>query len=175
MKIEAARKRVGTGEVPKIAVLSAIEQERRIEEAVAHRAFEIFESRCRLAGHELEDWRQAEAELESPRCFGQMSLEGTLWVSTDVAMFEPGTIEIWLAPRKLTVCGVPWDAILRPVANRSCLSSDRELIFHVLDLNCEVDPEEVIAKIDDALSLEISLRKVETVTQQKREMETVAV
>ncbi len=174
MKIEAAKRQVRTGEVPKIVALSAIEQERRIEEAVAHRAFEIFERRGKLAGHELEDWRQAEAEIESSRCFGQMSLDGTLWVSTDVAMFEPGTIEIWVASRKLTICGVSRDEIPQPVAKQRSSSPDKEMSFHVIDLNCEVNPAEVTAKIDDALSLEISLQKAETASQKKREMETAA-
>ena len=175
MKIEATKRHARTGEVPKIVALSAIEQERRIEEAVAHRAFEIFESRGRLAGRELEDWRRAEAELENAPCFGQMSRDGTLWVSTDVAMFEPGTIEIWVASRKLTVCGVSRDEILQPVANRRSSSPDKEMTFHVIDLNCEVNPAEVTAKIDEALCLEISLRKVGTAAQQKREMETATV
>lgn len=105
MRSERDRKRSRADEKPRVEVVNAIEQTRRVQEAVARRAYEIFESRGSAPWHELEDWRQAEAELVGPQCTGEISLDGTLWVSTDATIFEPGTVEIWVAPRKITICG----------------------------------------------------------------------
>ena len=174
MKIPKDRNRTNVGRKPKIVAVNEVEQERRVEEAVAHRAYEIFQSHGGVPGHELEDWRQAETDLESPRCSGQMKCDGMLWVNTDVAMLDPGTIEIWVAHRKLTVCGKPRDAILGPIGNRDSSLSDREMIFHVIDLSCEVDPSQVTAKIDDALSLELLLRKADAVRGEQLKMEASA-
>lgn len=35
----------------------------RIEEEIRKRAYELFEARGRVEGHELEDWLRAEAEI----------------------------------------------------------------------------------------------------------------
>ena len=34
-------------------------------DAIAHRAYELYVARGRVAGHELEDWMQAERELSA--------------------------------------------------------------------------------------------------------------
>jgi hypothetical protein len=131
-----------------------------VQEAVARRAYEIFESRGSAPWHELEDWRQAEAELVGPRCSGEMNLDGTLWVGTDAAIFEQGTVEIWVAPRKITICGKASvdkvDAHRKHIAPRQ----GRQMIFHALNLPVEIDPSHVTAKFNGP-SLEILLRKAQ--------------
>jgi|SRR6516164_8843817 len=79
MRVETARKHPRTGEQLKIVPVNASEQTRRVQEAVARRAYQIFDSRGSASWHELEDWRQAESELLRPRCSGQKSLNDTLW------------------------------------------------------------------------------------------------
>lgn len=41
----------------------AIVEDARIEEAIRQRAYELFETRGREEGHELEDWLRAEKEI----------------------------------------------------------------------------------------------------------------
>lgn len=103
----ADKKHSKAGEKPKIVAVDANEQARRVQEAVARRAYQIFERRGSASWHELEDWREAEAELVRPCCSGRMNVDGTLWMGTDAAVFERGTIEIWVAPHRLTICGKP--------------------------------------------------------------------
>jgi HSP20 family molecular chaperone IbpA len=81
------------------------EQNRRIDAAIAQRAYEIFEKRGGMSWHELEDWRQAEAETRSRLCIGLTTRDHTVVIGTDMAQFQPGTIEIWAAPRQVTICG----------------------------------------------------------------------
>ena len=74
MRSETDRKHSRAQKKPRVVAVPASEQTRRVAEAVARRAYEIFESRGSAPWHELEDWRQAESELVRPRCSGQMNL-----------------------------------------------------------------------------------------------------
>jgi DUF2934 family protein len=166
MRGERAGKHSRAGEEVRVTIMNADEQTRRVQEAVARRAYEIFESRGSASWHELEDWRQAEAELVHPQCSGQMTLDGALWVGTDAAIFEEGTIEIWVAPRQLTICGKP--SVDKMDAHRKHIGSHLggEMIFHALDLPVDVDPSHVAAKFNGPF-LEILLRKAQTKARQE--------
>ena len=72
--------------------------------------------------------------------------------------FEEGSIEIWVAPCKMTICGKPRED--KADAHRKHIASHPggEMIFHALDLPVEIDPSHVTAKFNES-SLEIPLRK----------------
>ena len=156
MRPDSTHKHSRTGEKLKLTPLDANEQARRVQEAVARRAYEIFERRGGAAWHELEDWRQAESELVPPCCGGKMTLNGSLWLGTDASTFEEGTIEIWIAPRHITICGKP------RIEKERAASGERraEMIYHAVDLPLEVDPSGVTATFHGP-SLEIVLRKAQ--------------
>ena len=90
--------------IPVIAV-SAEEQIRRVEKAIANRAYQIFEKRGGMAWHELEDWRQAESELHGNLCFSETTVDHTVVIGTDPGGFAHGTLEIWVAPTRVTLSG----------------------------------------------------------------------
>ncbi len=169
MILTAVKKHRRVGERVKVVAVDASEQTRRVQEAVARRAYEIFERRGSGSRHELEDWRLAEAELVRPCCAGQMSVDGTLWVGTDAAVFEEGTIEIWVAPRRLTICGKPCVAKEGAATKKGGSCPVKEMIFHVVDLTREVNPPRVTAKINGP-SLEILLGKANAEQETKREV-----
>lgn len=173
MKLKALKKHSRAGEKIKLVAVAASEQERRIQEAVARRAYEICESRGSAAWHELEDWRQAESELLHPRCSSQMKVDGALWVGTDAALFEEGTIEIWVAPLRLTISGKPRVANARADTQSSGSCRCGGLIFQMIDLTCEVDPSRVTAKIDGP-SLEILLRTAHAEPDAKQKVQAAA-
>jgi Protein of unknown function (DUF2934) len=166
MRVETARKPSRTAEKLQIVAVNESEQTRRVQEAVARRAYEIFDSRGSASWHELEDWRQAESEVLRPRCSGQMSLNDALWIGADAAIFKEGTIEIWVAPRKMTICGKP--RVDKADAHRKHIGSHAggEMIFHALDLPVEVDPSHVTAKFNGS-SLEFLLRKAQSKPKQE--------
>lgn len=175
MSLGASRKHSKAGEKPKIVAVDANEQAHRVQEAVARRAYRIFERRGSASWHELEDWRQAEAELVRPCCSGRMSLDGTLWMGTDAAVFERDTIEIWVAPRRLTICGKPRAAkgSAATVTERSGYYPDGGIIFHLIELNCEIDPSRVTATTDGT-SLDILLTKAGTEADAELQVKAVA-
>jgi HSP20 family molecular chaperone IbpA len=114
----------------------------------------------------LEDWRQAEAELVSPLCCGQTTVDGNLWIGADAAAFQEGTIEVWIAPRKITLCGKPCRD--KMVAHRQDIGThpEKAMIFHVLDLPVEIDPSGATVKFSGP-SLELLLRKAQAKSQRQ--------
>jgi hypothetical protein len=146
---------------PKVVILSSTEQTRMIRKAVACRAYEIFANRGSVCGHELEDWRRAEAELTKPLCCGLMQLEETLWIETGTSLFEAGSIEIWVAARNITICGKPCSSHLHAHEPEHGASGRPEMIFGVLDLPVEIDPSGTTIKLNGP-SMEILLKKAKT-------------
>jgi HSP20 family molecular chaperone IbpA len=123
----------------RVTVVNATEQARRIDEAIAHRAYQIFELRGGMGWHELEDWRRAESEVRSKRCIGITSSDDVVIVSCDVHGFEKGSVEIWAAPRQITICGKPITQ-LEPAARAYPY---RGFIFRVVPLPFEVAPSRI--------------------------------
>src|SRR5262249_20683060 len=125
-----------------VTEVSAAEQRRRIDQAIARRAYEIFESRGAAGWHELEDWRRADSEVPCSLCFGLTTSIDSVLVSCDTGSFEKGSIELWVAPRQITICGNP----LRP----KLLASEpapvyRGTVFRVIVLPALIDPKGVFA------------------------------
>lgn len=156
MRSESTQKRPRIGRDAKVTPLNSNEQATRIREAVSRRAYEIFERRGGTPLHDSDDWRQAESELVRPCCCGHMTLDGNLWLSTDPSCFEEGTIEIWVAPRRMTLCGNP-----RIGSKSSELrEQNADTIYRVINLPLEIDPEGVTTRFSGP-SLEILMRKAQ--------------
>jgi HSP20 family molecular chaperone IbpA len=163
MTTKEDKKRAKKGEEVRLKITDANEQMRRMQEALARRAYAIFENRGSGSWHELDDWRQAESELVRPLCCGRMTVGDRLWIGTDAGVFEQGTIEIWVAPRKITICGKPRaDKDVQGIGPRS----GDERIFRVLDLCLDVDPFRATAKLHGP-SLEILVRKAQAKPRQE--------
>lgn len=159
MRLAGAVKHSRSGEKLNIVAVEADEQTRRIHEAVARRAFEIFEKRG-TGSHELEDWRQAESALLRPICIGRMAIDDSFWVSADATNFQVGTISIWVASRRLTICGMP-----RPKQQATALITggsvrQEEVMFREVTLPIEIDPSNVTACINGKF-LEIRLKNAQ--------------
>lgn len=129
----------------KTVAVAPAEQTRRIHAAIARRAYEIYEQRGPLGWHELEDWRQAEAEVRSKLCFGLTTRDHTILIGTDVAGFEPGTVELWVSPSQITLCGQAHRHEAHTTKARSCV--DERIVFREIALPYEIDPAGVDAKI----------------------------
>lgn len=138
-----AKQAAPTATIIRVIEVSATEQARRIAEAIAHRAYEIFERRGGMSWHELEDWRQAESEIRTKLCVGVTSSDHALCVSCDVAGFETGTVEVWAAPRQITISG-------KPISHREPAARPNPyhgLVFRVVPLPLEVEPTRVVTTL----------------------------
>jgi HSP20 family molecular chaperone IbpA len=167
MTTKGEEKRAKNGKRVKLTIVDGNEQMRRMQEAVAHRAYAIFESRGSGSWHELQGWGQAASELVRPLNCGRTTVGDKLWIGTDARIFEPGAIEIWVAPRKITICGEPRsDKDVPGIRTRS-----REArIFRVLDLCLDVDPTHMTARLHGP-SLEILVKKAQAKSRQEAQAE----
>ena len=138
-----AKQAAPTATTIRVIELNATEQARRIDEAIAHRAYEIFERRGGMSWHELEDWRRAESEIRIKFCVGVTSSDDALNVSCDVARFETGTVDVWAAPRQITVCGKP--ILHREPAVRP--DPYHGIVFRVVPLPLEVEPSRAVTTL----------------------------
>ena len=129
----------------KIVALNPSEQSRRIEAAIAKRAYEIFEKRGGTGWHELEDWRQAESEVRSKLCFGLTRSNTAFLIGCNAARFEDGSVEIWIAPKQIAICG----KLAHPADKRSNLQSQiyRGTVYRVIAFPVEVRPDQVVANL----------------------------
>jgi HSP20 family molecular chaperone IbpA len=134
----------------KIIAVNPGEQERRLREAVARRAYELFENQGCLLGHAGEDWRRAESDLVHPLACGLLARDDKIAVSTDISVFDEGIVEVCVEPRRLSLCGRPRTRD----AGGACPL--RQFVYRVLDLPVEVDPSQVHARFNGRI-LEIDL------------------
>ena len=142
----------------RVKPLDAAEQRRRIQEAIARRAYEIFERRGGMGWHELDDWRQAEGELLHKLSYGFTTRDHTIGIGMDLSSLEPGSVEIWVAPRQLTICGKPRS---RKVATSRATEARLvgHLVFREIQLPFNISPTAVETRIRGRCYLEIRLPK----------------
>jgi len=128
----------------KLMAVDADEQTRRIEAAVARRAYEIFERRGGMGWHELEDWRKAESDVQSKLCFSLNTADGSFRVGFDAARFEAGSVEVWTAPRQVTICGKP---VPHKRQSEKAAPAYEGIVFRRIALRVEVEPCRAVANV----------------------------
>lgn len=126
----------------RITVVNTSEQTRRVDEAIARRAYEIFERRGGLGWHELEDWRRAESEIRSRLCIGLTTSQDSVLVSFYIGRFEKDSVEIWVAPRQITICG----KMVRHEKESQATHPYRGLVFRVVTVPIEIEPGRVFTR-----------------------------
>ena len=122
--------------------------ETKIQAAVAWRAYQLFESRGCVAGHEVEDWGRAQAEVVAPLQCGTLEQDHRVCLTTDATCFDEGPIEIWLEPRRLTLCGFDPNRKPFPVPPGQPAPSRKDWIFRVHDFAVELHPGGLTARFN---------------------------
>jgi HSP20 family protein len=133
----------------------------RVEEvydAIARRAFEIFEGNGRGPGHELDDWLRAESELLHPMHLELTDSASNLTVRAEVPGFSAKELEINVEPRRLTVSGKRETKEEtkkgKTVYSELCANE----LLRVVELPAEVDTSKVNATLKDGV-LNIEMAK----------------
>jgi HSP20 family protein len=129
----------------------------KIRDAVAHRAFELFEARGYERGRDLEDWFRAESELVHPIKVKIGEFEGQVTVTAEMPDFATEEVKIGVKPRQVIiwgelVLGAKTHRWLRPQGAPATLC-------HTLDLPAEIDPSKASARLADGI-LKLKLPKV---------------
>ncbi len=133
----------------------------RIQEtcdAIARRAFEIFDNNGRWLGHELEDWLRAESELLHPVHLEMKESDDSLIVRAEVPGFNTKELEINVEPNRLTIVGKheaqEERKKVRTIYSERCAKE----ILRVVDLPAQVDSSKASATLKDGI-LNIELPK----------------
>jgi len=136
----------------RIKILAADPPEwgRRRYEAIARQAYRLFVTRGASPGNETDDWRKAEAEVVRALECGLIVQSDRVSACADTGAFGEGNIEVYVEPRRLSLCGPSRTHEYAPA------NPERELVWRVLDLPVEVDPCHVHAKCNGRI-LEIDL------------------
>jgi HSP20 family molecular chaperone IbpA len=74
-------------------------------EAIAKRAFELFQKRGYKFGHELEDWFKAERELLKKVPIDIKDVDGNLNIRAEVPGFTAADLKVSVEPNRITIKG----------------------------------------------------------------------
>src|ERR1700752_4661570 len=128
-------------------------------DAIARRAYEIFEAKGRARGHDLENWFEAESELfERTRVDVKESPEGVT-VLADVRRFAPKELEVDLEPRRVTIIGKHQIQAERKTEISRSSEKRTTRLLRSLELPVEIDTRQATARLKEGV-LELDVKKV---------------
>ena len=123
----------------------------QISDGIARRAFDIFESRGRSPGHELEDWFRAESELLRPVPVNVAESDGEYIVGAEVRGFGDKDIEVIAEPFHLAISGKREKKENEQNGKMIRGEARAERIFRVVDLPPFVDTSKVSTTLRDGI------------------------
>jgi len=137
----------------------------RIHDAIAWRAYQLYEQGGCVPGHEVENWEHAQAEVVGPLDCGVLSQDHRVCLTTDAALFDDGIVELFVEPRRLTMCGFDRNRRPLPMPPGEPATPRRDFMFRVHDFAVDVDPGAVTARFNGPV-LNIYLPKANVLTEQ---------
>jgi HSP20 family molecular chaperone IbpA len=132
----------------RIRLVAGNELQNKIHDAVACRAFQLFEAQGCAAGHDTEHWERAQAQVVRPLDCGVIVQDHRVCLTADMSCLEEGRIDVWVEPHRLTLAGI--DAKRRPIEGTlgEPARSRMEGTFLVHDFAVEVNSAEVTARFN---------------------------
>jgi HSP20 family protein len=132
---------------------------KQLQEAIACRAYELFEGRGCEHGQDQADWLRAESEFLQPFSVEVKEQEDRLAVEAEMPGFIAEQITVSAEPRQLIISGRMNLTDEEEVENTFSRGILAQNIFHLLDLPVEVDAEKVKATFSDGV-LNVTLPKL---------------
>jgi HSP20 family protein len=108
-------------------------------EAVARRAFEIFEHNGSHPGRDLENWFQAESELFHPTHVEIAEADNVLTLKAEVPGFSEKGLEVSLEPRRVVITGKRESREEKRKKRTLYTAQCSNEIFRVIDLPKDVE------------------------------------
>jgi len=160
MKNETSRQLARTLEIRSLSAGDPfIEPAQEINDLIARRAYELFESSGFTDGHAHDDWLRAESEILLQAPVDVTETETGFAIRADVPGFGEKDLEVRAAPRSLCIAGKRQESSDQKEGTTIYSERHTKHIFRVVGLPAEIDPERVNATVSDGL-LEIKLLKV---------------
>lgn len=135
------------------------ERMQKAYDAIANRAYQLFEQRGRTPGFDFDDWRKAESEL-----FGSVPVEidetdTELTLHADVPGFAEKDLSVSVEPGRVLISGRTETKEERKKGKTIYSERRAGEIFRSISLPVEVDANKVTATLKNG-SLEITLPKL---------------
>jgi HSP20 family molecular chaperone IbpA len=130
---------------------------------IAQRAYETFEGRGCVHGNDRGDWFLAESELLTPETFRLSESGGQLTARAELPGFHRKEIKVSLGPQRLSISGKTERLEKHEEEKHPHSHRHAQLMFHVIDLPCEVDPSRAKATYSDG-RLDVVMPKVADLT-----------
>jgi len=122
-----------------ISLHELFEHTQDVFQLIAHRSFEIFETRGRANGNDREDWFLAEHELLTPVKVHVSESGDKLVARAEVPGFNSQEIKVSIEPHRLTISGKAEPHDDHPSGKHSHSTQHALFILRVIDLPAEVD------------------------------------
>jgi len=148
MNTPFARRTPGHTQKLRIRPVVGNELKNKIRDAVAWRAYQLFEEQGRAAGHDVEDWACAEASVVRSMDCGVIDQDSRVCLTADASLFDDGPIELYVEPRRLTLCGFDRSRRPLPTPPGEPAKPRRDWIFRVHDFDVDMDPHAVVARFN---------------------------
>jgi HSP20 family protein len=132
-----------------------------VYDAIARRAFEIFEGDGRVDGRALDHWFQAEAEMLHPAHVRVRESDDAITVDAEVPGFNANELQVSLEPRRLIISGKKQSKSEgkkdRVVYSERCSGE----LLRSVELPTEVNVSRATATLNDGV-LELNVAKAST-------------
>ncbi len=137
-----------------------VERMRHISDAIARRAYELFEVRGFEHGHDRQDWFHAESELLIPVPAKVVVINGGLTIRAEVPGFAHKDVEVHVEPTRLIIYAKAREVSGRERGGTLATGKVSDEVFRVLDLPHEIEPDTITATLENEV-LEVTLQKVD--------------
>lgn len=146
----------------------------RIHQAIARRAFEIFESDGSISGRELNHWFKAEAELLHPVHVQISESGGAVEVNAEVPGFGPQEFEVSVQPKQITISGRRESTSERKEGQSVYKEQCSNEILRVVGLPEEVDSTRATATLRNGILSMIAPKAAQAKATTKVEVKAAA-
>ena len=120
-------------------------------EAIAKRAFELFQKRGYKFGHELEDWFKAEKELLKKVPIDIKEMDGNLNIRAEVPGFTADNLKVSVEPTRVTIKGETEEKSEKKDDGTVYSEWKSNKIFRTFDLPFAVEADKATAAIKDGV------------------------
>jgi hypothetical protein len=101
-----------------------------------------------VPGHDVEHWQRAYAETVRSLDCGVLVQDNRVCLIADASMFDVGPLEIYVEPRRITLCGFGRSTRPIPAPPGQPARPRRDWVFRVHDFDVDVDPRAVVARFN---------------------------
>ena len=130
----------------------------QLSDSIARRAYEIFESKGRIFGRDLEDWVQAESELLQPVPIEMEQSRDDLVIRAEVPGFTAKDLDVCLESHRLTIAGKRETTEEHQDGETVHTEQRSDHVLRIVDLPIAVDAGKAAATLKDGV-LELKMPK----------------